>query len=149
MQRDPSAMTSAELRCLRESLGLSIAELAAVLGLDARAAAPGPDEPALAGSARKPRPLDRKTINRWERDLQPISKANAEALVRLLVYTDEAVAVIVDEHESGAPIVTYADDAALRGAEPELWMSLPASWHRAVAWRAAQQIPGATVRYHG
>ncbi|MDR7336859.1 hypothetical protein [Glycomyces lechevalierae] len=140
-------MTSAELRCLRESLGLSIAELAAVLGLDARAAAPGPDEPALAGSARKASPLDRKTINRWERDLQPISKANAEALNRLVVYTDRAVAAIVDEHEPGQPIITYADSVELHAAESGLWATLPAAWHRAVAWRAAQQIPGATISY--
>lgn len=146
MQRDPSAMTSAELRCLRETLGLSIAELAAVLGLDARVAEPGPDEPALASSARKLRALDRKTINRWERDVQPISRPNGEAFARLVAYTDRAVADIVDQVEPGSPIVTYADDEALRVAEPELWPSLPASWHRAVAWRAAQQT-GAAITY--
>jgi transcriptional regulator with XRE-family HTH domain len=140
-------MTSAELRCLRESLGLSIAELAAVLGLDARAATPRPDEPALASSARKPRPLDRKTINRWERDLQPISKANAEALARLIAYTDRAVAAIVEAHDPSQPIITYTDGVDLNLAERGLWPTLPASWHRAVAWRAAQQIPGATITY--
>jgi len=140
-------MTSAELRCLRESLGLSIAELAAVLGLDARAATPGPEEPALASSARKARPLDRKTINRWERDLQPISKANAEALTRLVLYTDRAVAAIIEAYEPGRPLITYADGVELHAAEPGLWATLPASWHRSVVWRAAQQIPGVTITY--
>ena len=76
-----------------------------------------------------------------EADLEP----NAESFARLLTYTDRAVAAVVDSYEPGRPIITYADDDALRKAALNLWPSLPASWHRAVAWRAAQQIPGATI----
>lgn len=150
MERDLSAMTPAELRCLRKfELGMSITELGVVLGLDARAAPPAPGEPALARSVRKFEPLSERTVRRWETGAQPISKPNSEAFARLLAYTDQAVAALVDAYRPGRPILTYATDEALHQAEPDLWPSLPASWHSAVAWRAKEQIPGATVDYSG
>jgi transcriptional regulator with XRE-family HTH domain len=141
-------MTPAELRCLRETLGLTITELAVVLGLDARAAPPiAEQEPALARSARKAEPLNERTVRRWETGAPTISKPNGEAFARLLAYTDQAIAALVDGHRPGQPIITHANDHDLRRAHPDLWPSLPASWHRAVAWRAAQQIPGAVITY--
>jgi len=129
VQRDPSVMTPAELRCLRESLGLTITELA--VGI------------------RHPGSLNERTVRRWESGPHSISKPNAEALARLVAYTDDSVRAIVEAHRPGAPIITYWDDEALHKAEPGLWPSIPASWHRAVAWRAAQQIPGAVITYFG
>lgn len=148
MERDPSAMTPAELRCLREiDLGMTITELATVLGTDARRAPAGPSEPALARSTRAPKKLLYQTVSRWEWDIQPISAPNAEALARLIAYTDAAVAALVAAHEPGGAVLTYAVDGDLHDAEPDVWPSLPAAWHRAVAHRAAQQIPGARIAY--
>lgn len=147
----PSEMTPAELRCLRIfRLGLSTTELGIVLGLDARDDAP-PDperEPALARSTRKREPLSERTVRRWEREVGKLSAPNAEALARLIAYTDRAVAALVDAHIPGRPILTYRDDDDLRSAEPGVWPSLPASWHEAVADQAARQIPGARIDYH-
>jgi len=127
LEREPSEMTPAELRCLRESLGMTITELALCV--------------------RHPRSLNERTVRRWESGPHSISKPNAEAFARLVAYTDDSVHAIVEAHRPGAPITTYWDDEALHQAEPGLWPALPASWHRAVAWRAAQQIPGATIDY--
>lgn len=150
MERHPSAMTPAALRCLRKfDLGLSAAELGIVLGFDARDAPPDPErEPALARSLRKREPLSERTVRRWETGNQPISEANAEALTRLIRYTEEAVFAIVDAHEPSQPIITYVSDDDLHRSEPDVWPSLPASWHQAVAWQAAAQT-GAVVTYRG
>lgn len=143
-------MTPAELCCLRErDLGLTQTELATVLGLDARAAAPTADEPALARSARKYRAITRKSVYRWERGAPEISRFHAEVLARLIRYTDTAVQAVVDAYQAGEPIVTYLDDDAFRAAELGFWPSLPASWHRMVAARAAERIPGAVITYRG
>jgi transcriptional regulator with XRE-family HTH domain len=147
LQRDPSAMTPAELCCTRERLGLTLTELATVLGLDARVAPPSADEPALARTARKHRALTRRSVYRWERGTHELSPANAEAFTRLIRYTDDAVQALVDTSMPGQPIVTYTEDDDLHRAEPDLWPSLPAAWHRAVASRAAERIPGARVAY--
>lgn len=135
MHQHPSEMTPAALLCTREGLGLSMTDLAAVLGLEARDAA---DSPELNRSQRQPRRLSAKTVKRWERGW-PISEANAAAFEALIAYTDEAVRAIVEAWRPGEPIVTYMDDEAFRAAEPGVWRSLPASWHRAVARRAAEQ----------
>lgn len=144
----PSEMDPGGLLCLREELRLSISELARVLGLDARDAPAGPDEPALARSARKREPLNRETVRGWESGARPLSAPNAEALARLVAYTDAAVAALVSAHQPGRPIVIYASDADLHAAEPGLWPSLPASWHRAVASRAARET-GGRIEYRG
>ncbi|PRY56416.1 hypothetical protein [Glycomyces artemisiae] len=141
----PSEMTPADLRSLRRlRLGLSIGELAAILGTDARDAPAGPDEPALARSVRQRGPLHRKTIEKWESGTQPISAPNAEALARLIRYTDDHVDALAAAHRRGSTIPTYATDGELHAAEPGLWPSLPASWHQAAAWRAAQRLGGGT-----
>jgi transcriptional regulator with XRE-family HTH domain len=143
--RHPSEMSPADLLGAREALRLTITELAIILGLDARDAPPDPDrEPALARSARQREPLSERTVRRWEKGPRPISRSNAEAFARFLDYTDRAVAAVVDAHRDGRPIVVYPDDAAFHQAEPHWWASLPASWHRAVAHQAAQQIPAYT-----
>jgi|GEM_PF-7068084 len=140
VQQHPSEMSPEALLCTREGLGLSMTELATVLGLEAREAA---DSPALTRSRRQPRRLDAKTVKRWERG-RPISEANAAAFAALIDYTDAAVRSLVEARRSGERIVTYLDDESFRAAEPGVWRSLPASWHRAVARRAAEQT-GASI----
>jgi transcriptional regulator with XRE-family HTH domain len=149
LQRDPSAMTPAELCIMREDLGLTQTELATVLGLDARAAAPTGDEPALARSARKHKAITRRSVYRWERGNPEISPFHAEVFARFIAYTDAAVSAIVEAHRPGKAIVTYQDDETFHNTEPDVWPSLPASWHRAVAKQARARIPGARIDFRG
>ena len=132
----PSEMTPTALLCTREGLGLSMTDLGAVLGLDAGDAAGSAE---LWGSRRSRAPLDPKTVRRWEQGTWPISEASAAAFAALIAYTDEAVRAIVEAWQPGEPIVTYVDDESFHAAEPWAWRSLPASWHRAVARRAAER----------
>lgn len=143
----PSQMTPGELCDMREALRLTLTELGAILGTDARDAPPGADEPALARSARKRKALHRDSVARWEMDIQPISTANAEAFARLIAYTDGVVTALVERHEPGQTIIIYRDDGELHAAVPDLWPSLPAAWHRAVARRVKEQIPGARIKF--
>lgn len=146
LHRPPEWMTPAELRCLRKYvLGLSITDLATVLGLDARDAPADPvTEPALARSTRDREPLNERTVRRWETGEGLISQANVEAMKRLLVYTERVVVALA---ASDGPIVTYMGDEQFEQAGLGFWPSLPASWHEASAWRAAGRVPGARVVY--
>ena len=138
----PSEMSPADLLCAREGMGLSITELAVVLGLDAREQASGP---ALERSQRQPGPLHPRTVKRWERG-GGISAPNAAAFARLLEHTEETAQEIVDGHRPGEPIVTYLDDAAFHAGGG--WPALTARWHRAVAKRAKDRT-GARIVYAG
>lgn len=146
LHRPPASMTPAELRCLRKyTLGMSITDLANVLGLDARDAPADPvTEPALTRSTRVREPLSVRTVKRWEITPGKLSRANSEALTRLLVYTEQVVVALA---ASGGPIVTYVGDEQFEQAGMGFWPSLPASWHEASAWRAAGRVPGARVVY--
>lgn len=146
MQRDPSAMTPAELCIMRERLGLTQTELAKVLGVDARAAAPTADEPALARSVRRQGAITRKSVYRWERGNPVISPFHAEVFARFIAYTDAAVQAVVDGHQPGEPVITYLDDE-FHAADLGWWDSLPASWHRMVAARVQERIPGVVIDF--
>jgi DNA-binding transcriptional regulator YiaG len=123
VERHPLLMTDAELRCLREQLGLSVRELGRAVGRHER------------------------NVHRWESGDHAISRDTADELQALVSYTETAVADLAASHPAGTTIVTYRADGDMpdhikkRGDR-----ELSASWHRAVAWRAAQQT-GATVTY--
>lgn len=122
MERHPSMMTPAERLIAREAMGLTVRALAKVLDQSAR------------------------NVHRWEEKGKGISAPNAAALARLIDYTDQAVAELVERSEAGTLIITYRTDREFQEAEPHpVWPDLPAQWHRVVARRAAAQIPDARV----
>lgn len=123
VERHPLIMTAAELRCLRERLGLSTRALAAAIGRSER------------------------NVARWENGQQRLARETADALVDLADYTDAAVDALV----AAAPdtISVYRNDAAFRAHEDTGDRVLSAAWHRMVAARAAERIPGAVITYHG
>lgn len=125
MQRHPSEMNPAELRCLREELRLTVRALSAAIG------------------------QSYQTISRWESGERTPSRYSASALADLAAYTDAAVADLVDTHEPGSTIVTYLDDEAFRSHVGTGVFVLSAAWHRGVATRAAERIPGVVITYHG
>lgn len=114
-------MTPAELRCLRERLGLTVRAMESAIG------------------------MTYQTITRWENGSRPISNSNARALADLVAYTDAAVDALVEA--APARIVVYRDDNAFRDHEDTGGRVLSAAWHRAVAWRAAERIAGAVITY--
>lgn len=117
MRRDPAEMTIAELRRLRESLGLTVRALAAAIG------------------------VDRRTVTRWEAG-EALSEGSASALRRLVEYTNRSVDKLAETHGPGDRIVTYPTDKAYREAGGQL----PSAWHRMVADRAAERC-GARIDY--
>jgi DNA-binding XRE family transcriptional regulator len=117
------AMTAAEFRVVRESLGLAQDWLAGHVGVPTA------------------------TIEAWERGGERIPGVVRAALGDLERLTGEfvgkAVADLAGLPEPG--IVTYRDDAEYRAAHPE--SGYPAAWHRAVVARVAQEIPGLSIAY--
>jgi len=114
-------MTPAELRVVREFLGLSSAALAEILGVSDR------------------------TVRHWEAGKHPIPDGVRLEVERLEAYTAEFVAGVVGKLTvHPAPVVvTYRSDREYHAAHPEI--PLPASWHRAVMARVAQEVPGLSV----
>lgn len=103
-------MTPAELRCLREYLGLPPVWLAAYLGL-----------------------AQESTLRRMESGRDIVLPRTAERLRELAERTDAEVAKLIAGIErDGRAVVTYRTDADYRAAGGEF----PASWHRAVVSRA-------------
>lgn len=124
VERHPLMMTAAELRCLREvELGLSIRELARAIGRDER------------------------NVYRWEGGEHAIARDTADKLAALVSYSEAAVTALVAAHEPGGAVITYRDDKTFRDHVDTGALVLSAAWHRRVAWRAAQQIPGASITY--
>lgn len=114
----PHTMTTAELRALRESLGLSLRAFAAAVGVGER------------------------TVDRWERGDSRPARRHVARIEALCAYTEAAVERLTGQ----AVILTYRTTAEFHDAEPPEGWVLPASWHRQVAWRAAQET-GAVIRY--
>lgn len=123
VERHPLMMTAAELRCLRESLGLNVRDLAKAIGRTER------------------------NVYRWEAGEHSLARGTADALAALVAYTDAAVTALVEAYEPDAAITTYRTDEEFRAHVDTGILELSAQWHRAVVWRAAQQIPGATITY--
>lgn len=120
---DTDLMTAAELRVVREYLGLTIEWLCADLDVQGR------------------------TGRRWESGESPIPdgvRARIEEIEQqTAALVDEAIAACRDAREP--EMLTYRSDADYRMHHPEA--AWPASWHRAVVGRVAQEVPGLVIDY--
>lgn len=116
-------MSGAEFRCLRERLGLTTRWVADRLDVAER------------------------SVHRWESDDYPVPAGVAEEMLALSEETDDVLNAVVDQHlDEAEPIVyTYRTDADFRAAQPQAdW---PASWHRALCARVADDVPGMRIAY--
>lgn len=116
-------MTAAELRVVREHLGLPIEWLARHLRVTER------------------------TIRRWERGVSPIPDGVRLEVAAMEQQTAQHIGAAVDAAmASPDPVMlTYRSDTDYRTHHPELeW---PASWHRAVVARVAQEVPALVIDY--
>jgi transcriptional regulator with XRE-family HTH domain len=120
---DDERMTPAELKVIREFLGLSGAALAAYLKVSGR------------------------TVRHWEEGKYPIPDGARLAIEDLEAQTGEFVSSsieqLMDLPDPG--VVTYRTDKEYHAAHPDV--PYPASWHRAVIARIAQEVPGLEIAY--
>ncbi|WP_018223844.1 helix-turn-helix domain-containing protein [Salinispora pacifica] len=116
-------MTDAEFRVVREHLGLTGDWLAAHLGVSPR------------------------TVRHWEQGKYPIPDGVRLAIEDLERRTAEFVGGVVEKllDVPDPAVPTYRSDAEYRAAHPEV--EFPASWHRAVVARIAQEVPGLRIGY--
>lgn len=116
-------MTPAEFKVVREFLGLTGDWLAAHLGVSPR------------------------TVRHWERGKYAIPDGVRLAIENLEHDTGEfiggAAEKLMDLPDPG--VITYRDDAEYHAAHPE--SPFPASWHRAVVARIAQEVPGLSIAF--
>lgn len=116
-------MSGAELRCLREWLGLTTRWLADHLGVAER------------------------SVHRWESGVRDVPQGVADEVLRLSEITYDVLNGLVD-HLIDMPdpgVYTYTSDADYRHHHPEVdW---PASWHRALCARLADEVPGLRITY--
>lgn len=122
------AMTAAEMKVVREWLGLTTAWLANYLDVAER------------------------TVHRWESGVSVIPDGVRVSIERLETDTADHVARAVAAYEdmrdpTEVPMVTYRTDFDYRAEHPGV--AWPASWHRAVCARVAHEIPGITITYRG
>ena len=116
-------MNGAELQMVRAFLGLPVEWLAAQLGVQIH------------------------SIRGWEAGDKPVPGRVSLAIRDLEAATGEAVgdaiAELLDANDVAA--LTYRCDMDYQAAYPDTpW---PASWHRAVIARVAQEVPGLVIRY--
>lgn len=116
-------MTDAELKVVREFLGLSGDALAAWLEVSPR------------------------TVRHWEQGKYPIPDTVRTLIESLETRTGGFVGQIVtrlmDEPDPG--VVVYRTDSDYKAAHPDA--EFPASWYRAVIARVAQEVPGLSIAY--
>lgn len=116
-------MTDAELRVIREHLGLSPEWLADHLDVSGR------------------------TVRHWEAGKYAIPdgvRLELEDLERRTgEFIDGLIPRLLDMPEPG--VLTYRTDAEYHAAHPDV--PFPASWHRAVVARLAQEVPGLAIAY--
>ncbi|MGW8851570.1 helix-turn-helix domain-containing protein [Streptomyces xiamenensis] len=116
-------MTDAEFRVVREYLGLTGDWLAAHLSVNPR------------------------TVRAWEQGRSPIPDKVRLEMERLEERTGEFVGGVIDQlmDVPDPVVVTYRSDAEYHRAQPGTpW---PASWHRAVIARVAQEVPALAIAY--
>lgn len=120
----PLLMTTAELRCLRESLGMTVRDLALAIGWHER------------------------NVHRWESGDSAVTRAAADALNDLVAFTDRLVDQLAEAHPAGSTITVYPDGKASLPDELAAYgdRRLSAAWYRAAAWRAADRT-GARIAY--
>lgn len=116
-------MTDAEFRVVREWLGLTGDWLAQHLGVSDR------------------------TVRHWEQGKYPIPEGVREEMEKLEADTALTVANAVDQLMDipDPGIVTYRTDVEYHAAHPEV--PFPASWHRALVARIAQEVPALVIAY--
>jgi hypothetical protein len=122
---DGERMTSAELRVVREFLGVTPEWLAGHLGVSAR------------------------TVRHWEAGKYTIPDGVRLEIEDLERRTGEFVAGIIDKLMDlpDPGVITYRDDDEYKAAHPDV--EFPASWHRAVVARVAQEVPALSIAYAG
>jgi hypothetical protein len=120
---DDERMTDAEFRVVREFLGLTGDWLAGHLGVSPR------------------------TVRHWEQGKYPVPdgvRLEMEDLERRTgEWIDRLVPQLLDLPDPGAYV--YRTDEDYHAAHPEI--SFPASWHRAVVARIAQEVPALQIAY--
>lgn len=119
-------MHAAQIRATREYLGLSLAEFAAILEVDER------------------------SVRRWEIGEQPIHGHNAEGIRKLVTITANSVRrhVIYLRSRVDPVLITYRSNEDLWTDHPD-FRPLPARWHRMLAARVAEHVPGLVITYRG
>lgn len=117
-------MNSAEIRATRESLGLSQEDLAAFLSIDVR------------------------SVRRWEDGQQDIHDGNAAAIRKIVDITNTTIRrhVIDLRGQPNPTLLIYWSNDNMWSDRPIL-APLPARWHRIIAARVAEHVPGLTVTY--
>jgi hypothetical protein len=120
---DDERMTNAEFRVVREFLGLSGPWLAMHLGVSDR------------------------TIRHWEAGRYPIPDGVRLAVEQIEADAGRAVSTGVDALMDlpDPAVLTYPSDEEYHTAHPEI--TYPASWHRAVIARIAQEVPALVIEY--
>lgn len=120
---DDEIMTPAELRVVREYLGLTGEALAVHLGVSSR------------------------TVRHWEAGVYAIPDGVRLEIEQLEELTATAVADAISQ------LMDVPDPVALVYRTDELYhythpgIPLPAAWHRAVVARAAQEVPSLRIDY--
>ena len=89
-----------------------------------------------------------RTVRGWEQGRSPVPTDVCKVMGDFL---GEAADIVGDEVEEllevpGPVYVTFRDDDEYHNAYPKV--PYPASWHRALAGRIAQAVPGLRVMYH-
>jgi transcriptional regulator with XRE-family HTH domain len=114
-------MTPAEFKVVREFLGLTGDWLAAHLGVSPR------------------------TVRHWEQGKYAIPDGVRLAIEELEGRTGQYVGAIIEKLMDlpDPAVITFRDDAEYRSAQPDA--EFPASWHRAVIARVAQEVPGLSI----
>jgi hypothetical protein len=116
-------MLDAELRCAREWLGLSDEWLAAHHGVELH------------------------TLRQWEAGTSPIPDSVRLTIKQLEELTagsvDTLISMFVDRPHPKVSV--YRSDAEYHTAAPGAVM--PASWHRMVVMRTANELPGLSIVY--
>ncbi|MBE4761818.1 helix-turn-helix domain-containing protein [Streptomyces caniscabiei] len=120
---DDERMTPAELKVVREFLGLTGDWLAAHLGVSPR------------------------TVRHWEQGKYAIPDGVRLEVENLEARTGEFVGAIVEKlmDVPDPGVLTYRDDAEYHAAHPGI--PFPASWHRAVVARVAQEVPALSIAF--
>lgn len=118
---DDERMTGVELKTIREWLGVGIDWLAEYLDVSPR------------------------TVRHWEAGRNTIPDGARSEVERLEAVTAQYVAAGVEtlKGDSDPAVVTYYSNEQYRQAYPEeTW---PATWHRRVVARIAQEVPGLVI----
>jgi len=117
-------MTPAEFKVVREFLGLTGDWLARHLRVNPR------------------------TVRSWEQGRDPIPDGVRLEIEKLERVTAEFVSGVIAklmDYPGDPVVVTYRNDKEYHAAHPE--SPFPASWHRAVIARVAQEVPALSIVY--